>query len=335
MKVSLRKSIVRSQFVKKWHAPAGNRDYCGLLMKLLLPFSFFLLTLPSCDSAKADHHAEAESTQKVSTAVIQILPTSPVLADPALRTPNFIENEISSLSMGAVLNQALRDNQWEERKVELKDLRSALQVERLEGTDLARLTATGSEKLSGEEIIDGVIRSYLDIRRTNEMGMSQRLLKALDDELIAQSDLVQDYRKEVMILIQQYGIPYFENQPNFLGQAETVSHAKVHDKFQELRLEETLLKAHLSGLDEASKELAPLSEELKTVSRQVKAVQELVAQLEDQRIDLSLKQNAYQRAKDNYERALVLLKGMKLKQQEARVALKMPITPLIIREQPE
>ena len=63
------------------------------MSRSLLLIPTLLFALPSCDSARADNQSG-----ETSTAIVQILPSSLVLADPAIRTDNFIANEIASIS---------------------------------------------------------------------------------------------------------------------------------------------------------------------------------------------------------------------------------------------
>lgn len=294
-------------------------------------FPLLLFALPSCDSSQAGDHGEPVAGENVSTAVIQILPTTPVRSDPALRTENFIANEIASLSMGQVLDRAARDNDW---KLHAPSLQNILKVERLEGTDMARITATETGELEGPEIINGVIRAYVALRGESERTITEQQLKALDDELLALSDLVQDHHKELTVLIQQYGIPYFETQPVQLGKTESEMLEKARHKHQELQFEEVLLAAELAALDETSAEYRSLSKKLKTLSRQFENIGSLVDRRLDQTINLSLQQRQYQNARRAYQNALDLLDELKRQQMETRVALKMPVTPLIIRQRP-
>lgn len=120
--------------------------------KALLFIPIILLALPSCDSGFAD-----KSSDNTSSAIVQILPTTPALADPALRTDNFIANEIGSLTMGEVLKIASRNGKWEAFGADLSEIKKGITVTRIEGTDMASITATTVGSLSGKKIVDSII----------------------------------------------------------------------------------------------------------------------------------------------------------------------------------
>lgn len=303
-----------------------KRPFLPLLMVLLAvsPFHF-----SSCqeDAPKTDG--------KSSTAIIQILPTTPVLADPNLRTENFIANEIASLSMGKVFERAVRESNWDLEEADLDQLKTAFKVIRIEGTDMARITATSTGKVSGKEIVKALIEAYVGVREALEVDMGRRKLKALDDELIAQSDLVQDNRKELMVLIQQYGIPYFENQQNLLGRQELEALAHAKNKDQQIQEEIALLKAKLNSTKEESPEFELLSKRMNELVQQEAEIGQWVDDKKVSAIDLSLKQRQYHQAIEAFEASHELLTKMKNQQQEARVALHMPRTVVIVRQNPQ
>ena len=67
---------------------------------------------------------------------------------------------------------------------------------------------------------------------------------------------------------------------------------------------------------------------------QIRALSKITDERQDDAIQLSLKQSNHTQAKNQYEQARSMLNEMKQKQQETRVALQMPMTPLIIRQRP-
>ncbi len=300
-----------------------------MLKSLFAAFTLVLL-LPSCDPASEDDHTPSGKHQ--STAVIQILPSTPVLADPALRTENFIANEIASLSMGEVLRQAASKNGWKNRNIKVEDVQKSLKAERITGTDMARITVYSDDAALAKETVEGIIEAYIFIRQRTEVDMSERRLAALDHELIAQSDLVQDLRKDLTVLIQQYGIPYFQSAPNPVGQTELELFATSRKQLQKLKIESTLLKGKLRVLEGNQAEREKLVPQIEVLAAQIDALGDIVDDRQDDTVDLSLKQHTYQQAKDTYEQSLGMLQSMKARQQEARIARKMPLTPLIIRQ---
>jgi hypothetical protein len=270
-----------------------------------------------------------------STGIIQILPTSPVLVDPNSRTENFIANEIASLSMGEVIRYAAYDVDWGDQQVGPALLKKSFTVARIEGTDMARITANPIGDITGKKIVEAIMQSYVRGRKMQEEHLSHTRLMAIDDELVAQSDLVHDNRKELVVLTQQYGIPYFEDHPITLGKLELESIVESRRKLYSVEVEIVLLEAKLATTENGADLHNELSRKVNELTRQKEKLTVWVQQLKAEAIDLSLKQSRFNQAVEAYERSKDLLKRMKLKQQEARVALKMPQTVMIVRQKPE
>jgi hypothetical protein len=266
---------------------------------------------------------------------VQIPPSTPALADPAPRTDNFIANEIASRSMGEVLKMASKNSKWEASGADLTEIQKGINVTRIEGTDMASITATTVGSLSGKKIVDSIIQAYLETRKNIEFEMSQKTLDALDNELIAQSDLVQDHRKELTVLIQQYGIPYFvDHTPNPLGQAEVEMFTQARKELAELETKAALTRANLDLPDQDEATRKKFGDQIELLELQIRALSKITDERQDDTIHLSLKQSNYTQAKNQYEQARAMLNEMKQKQQETRVALQIPMTPLIIRQRP-
>ncbi|MFT6242912.1 MAG: hypothetical protein ACJAQT_005024 [Akkermansiaceae bacterium] len=252
------------------------------------------------------------------------------MADPALRTNHFIANEIASLSIGEIVKLTAA-----ELKLDYKDVSEALKVEAIPGTDMARITATSDQPGQAKAIVDKVIVIYLNTRKGIEVTQAQRTLDALDGELIAQSDLVQNYRKDLTILIQQYGIPFFEDVQNPLGETELEMFTASRKRLLELQIESALLKAELRALEENKTEGEKLLTQIEILEYQIDALSEIITDRQNDTVDLSLKQHTYTQAKETYLQSRDMLREMKDRQQEAHVALKMPRPSLIVRQQAE
>lgn len=93
------------------------------------------------------------------------------------------------------------------------------------------------------------------------------------------------------------------------------------------------------SIENAQKEVLVLKANLKTnlelVKRQVGKMSQMVDERAKGAIDLSLKENQYNLAKEAYEQSRALLREMKVQQQETRALLKMPRDPVTIHEQAE
>ncbi|YCM43483.1 hypothetical protein V2O64_19425 [Verrucomicrobiaceae bacterium 227] len=302
-----------------------------------------------------------------STAVVEIHSTRSYALDPLKESPNFIANEIASMSMGSVITVAAHGLQ-----IEPLIIRNSLKVTRVEGTDFARIDVTLDDQQQAQSIANEVIKSYITLRNSAERDRAEMQLVALDDELTLQGDLVQEHRNELTVLIQQYGIPYFEGDQSFqVGKAENQLYRQEQQRLQRLETEKQKHQAHLHVLTNAAPEkrlgiAAAINIPNNPVARHLKENQTLpegenhldqltailetnlqiteqeialaissVDKLQENAIDLSLKQHNYNQARNDYERALAFYEKLERRQQETRHILKMPKTLLTMHERPE
>ena len=170
-----------------------------------------------------------------STSVVQVHPSmiaiSPIGrsggANPgAMPTRNYMENEFETIIAAETLRMAADEidlpTRWDmEMEDVIENLKDIVQTDPRRGTDFIEITVRHAKPDDAKEIADAVSVAYMTRRKKNEVDRAERALEALDGELIAQSDLVQDNRKDLTVLIQQYGIPYFDGgNSNPLGATE-------------------------------------------------------------------------------------------------------------------
>ncbi|MFT6498379.1 MAG: capsular exopolysaccharide synthesis family protein [Akkermansiaceae bacterium] len=170
-----------------------------------------------------------------STSVVQVHPSmiaiSPIGrsggANPgAMPTRNYMENEFETIIAAETLRMAAEEinlpTRWGmEMEAVIDNLKNIVQTDPRRGTDFIEITVRHAKPDDAKEIADAVSVAYMTRRKKNEVDRAERALEALDGELIAQSDLVQDNRKDLTVLIQQYGIPYFDGgNSNPLGATE-------------------------------------------------------------------------------------------------------------------
>lgn len=351
-----------------------------------------------------------------STSVVQVHP-SMIAINPignsggvnpgAQMTRNYMENEFQTIVAAETLKMAAAKIDLEARwSMEMDEvvsvLKGVVQAVPMRGTDFIKITVRHAKPDDAKEIADSVAEAYMERRKQTEVNRAERALEALDDELIAQSDMVQDHRKDLTVLIQQYGIPYFDgNNSNPLGATEQDMFRSARHKladFQtqrdqiEIQIKELVgmdnqeLVEYAAGLDlpenqvtyyftqhreaiegrrtliaqglganhpdinaieeraegameyarkEAISLKAVLRTKLELVNRQVERMKEMVDDRQGDTVDLSLKQHTYTQAKETYEQSRAMLREMKIKQQEARVLLKMPRDPITLHEKPK
>jgi len=280
------------------------------------------------------------------TAVIQIHPTKPnfhttnesfIANEIATLNENFIANEIASLSLGVNLTAAALMGNWESQDIDPNNIQKNLVVTRISGTDMASITLHSDDPDQAKNIIEALIESYLVTRKKNEENRAKKALNALDNERRLQSDLVQDYRKELTVLIQQYGIPYFDggSDGNHLGASEKAMFQSARAKLADLETELALLSAKNEALERDEDEQAKLTLQLEVLEKQVPKMRNIVDARKKHAISLSLKQTNYTQAKEYYEQARRVLREMKKKHTEAEILLKMPRDPITIRQLPK
>jgi hypothetical protein len=201
---------------------------------------------------------------------------------------------------------------------------------------MASITLHSDDPDQAKDIIEALIESYLVTRKKNEENRAKKALNALDYERRLQSDLVQDYRKELTVLIQQYGIPYFDDggSGNHLGLTEQAIYRSSREKLADLETELALLRAKNEALERDEVEQAKLISQLQVLAKQVLKMREMVDAREKDAITLSLKQTNYTQAKEQYEEARKLLLEMKKQHSETEIRLRMARDPITLRQEP-
>ena len=297
------------------------------VMAHLLVMAFSILTI-GCgekDSPSGNHQV---------TAIIQIHPTE---SNFHTTTENFIANEITSLSLGTNLTAAASKSNWKPKDINLDKVQKNLVVTQIPETDMARITLHSDDPDQAKKIINDIISSYINQRKTTEEDRAKKALKALANERRELSDLVQDYRKDLTVLIQQYGIPYFDGgvTGNHLGVSEKVIFQSARAKLADLETELALLSAKNEALQRDGVEEAKLISQLQVLEKQVPKMREMVVNRKEDAITLSLKQTNYTQAKEQYEQARGMLREMKKEYMEQDILLKTPRVLITVRQLPK
>ncbi len=250
------------------------------VMAHLLVMAFSILTI-GCgekDSPSGKHQV---------TAIIQIHPTE---SNFYTTTENFIANEIVSLSLGTNLTAAASKNNWKPKDINLDEVQKNLVVTQIPETDMARLTLHSDDPDQAIKIINDIISSYIHQRKTTEEDRAKKALKALDNEKRELSDLVQDYRKDLTVLIQQYGIPYFDggSAGNRLGLSEQAMFQSARAKLANFETQADQIKIQIDKLVQlTSEELISYAAGLDLPQNQVTSYANQNRQAVDRMLDLS------------------------------------------------
>lgn len=391
---------------------APSIDYWQVLKNrygvILLTFLLVFMTASVITLVMPEKY-ESVSVVQVHPSVMAISPIGNTGAtNPGtMMTPSYMQNEFETIIAPETLKMAAQDiklpTRWDkDLDTVVTILENLVETTPRMGTDFIEIKVRHAEPDDAKAIADAVAKAYIERREAAEVNRAEMALKALDNELIAQSDVVQDNRKDLTVLIQQYGIPYFDDgASNPLGRTEQEMFRDARQKLANFETQADQLEIQIkklvelssddlisyaagldlpqnqvtmyanqnreakdrkldltaqglgakhpdivamdqraaSAMENAHREVISLKAVLQTnlelVTRQVKKMREMVEDRRGDTIELSLKQNRYNQAKEAYEQSREMLRDMKVQQQNARVLLKMPRNPITLHEKPK
>ena len=374
---------------------------------ILLTFLLVFMTAAVITSVMPRKY-ESKSVVQVHPSVLAMTPflrgsqTTPGSA----MTARYMENEFEKITAPETFIKAAEKidlpKRWStDMDTVIKTLEGIVVRNSISGTDFIEITVTHANPEDAKEIADALSEAYIERRNQAEEDRAKEALAALNQELQDQGDLVQDYRKALTVLIQQYGIPYFDGRSsNPVGQAEEAMYRQAQEKLDKLEQDRNQLQIQIrklidtpnddlirtaagldlpenqvttyytahrtaeehvdamiasglgpnhpevkatkhraaNALENAGKEVVSLKEVLETrlnlVDKQVERMEQMVREKKDGTVDLSMQQHQYTTAKEEYEQSRMMYREMSVKQQEQRVLLKMPRSPITLHEKP-
>lgn len=313
--------------------------------------------------ALAQRPTESTVVVQIHPAVMGIQPGNGILL-----TKNYMENEIESITAPATLEAAAKTLNLDLKndKEALTQLRKSISVSPRRGTDLLEIKVHHKDPTQAVTIANAVADAYMTRRNQSEKQRAEAALKALDKELTLQSELVQKHRQALTDLIQKHGIPSFDGTQHADSKTtspQAIQSLKAAPQEQKLRIAASLkipnnpvtapYQKYLHALEDADNlremyrskhpkmiEANARIKEARTLANQAllqlnllieKNLTDHPASKEDV-VALALKRHNYNQAKEDYEQARDMHHEMKIKQQEARILLKMPKTPVTIHE---
>lgn len=390
----------------------GSIDYWQVLKNrygvILLTFLLVFMTAAVITSVMPRKY-QSSTVVQVHPSMITMSPTGRgVQSNPGtLITARYMENEFETIIAPQTLEEAALaldlPGRWEEDLdkvvILLKDIVRATPKR---GTDFIEIVVRHANAEDAKDISEMLADAYIARRNRTERERAEKSLRTLDDELQRHGDVVQERRTALTVLIQQYGIPYFDGrsaspvglteeemyrkannkldtleqnrdqleiQINKLVQADTEDLIRtaaglelpenqvsdLYKQYQEsIRSRDNIIAQGIGvnhptvkGLDgtisnlmaDAREEVVNLRSVLRTrmilVDQQVAKMREMVDQKQQDTVELSMQQHQYNSAKEEYEQARDLYRDMKLQQQEQRVLLRMPRTPITLHELPK
>ncbi|MDB4354008.1 polysaccharide biosynthesis tyrosine autokinase [Akkermansiaceae bacterium] len=352
---------------------------------------------------------ESSSVVQVHPSMLAIAPTRGGAQQHSgtFMTRNYMENEFQTITASQTLTEAAEaldlPSRWDmdlDRTVKI--LTQIVNANPTRGTDFIEIAVRHANAEDAKDISKAITNAYIARRNRTEMSRAEKALEALDTELQTHGDVVNDKQKALTVLIQQYGIPYFDGRSSSpVGQTEEIMYQNAQQRLDQLEQDRDRLKIQIdklvktspeeliptaAGLElpenqvsvlynqyqEATREIdtstaqglgpnhptvvslrkrasnlmrdagsavASLKDVLNTrinlVDRQVERMKETVLNKKDITVDLSMRQHEYNSAKEEYEQSRDLLREMKIQQQEQRVLLRMPRTPITLHEYPK
>lgn len=239
-----------------------------------------------------------------STSVVQVHPSTiaitPFRGQSAVNpgsqmTAQYLQNEFETIVAPETLKKAAEmaqlPAQWEmEMDVVVGILKGIVETTPRRGTDFIEINVRHASASDAKDIAESVADAYILRRKKTEEGRAKKALAALDNERRLQSDLVQDYRKELTVLIQQYGIPYFDggSAGNRLGLSEQAMFQSARAKLANFETQADQIKIQIDKLVQlTSEELISYAAGLDLPQNQVTAYANQNRVAVDRMLDLS------------------------------------------------
>lgn len=390
----------------------GGIDYWQVLKNrygvILLTFLLVFMTAAVITSVMPRKY-ESSTVVQVHPSMITMTPTrSGSRSGPGtIMTARYMENEFETIVAPQTLQEAAEalglPGRWEMDLDEVVTvLKGIVKTTPKPGTDFIEISVRHANAEDAKDISEMIADAYIARRNRTEKDRAEKSLRTLDDELQRHGDLVQERRTALTVLIQQYGIPYFDGRsasPVGLNEEEMYRRASakldtleqnrdqleiqitklinadtedlirtaaglelpenqvsmLYNQYLESKRSRDNIIANglgpnhptVKGLDgtiknlmaDAREEVENLRDVLRTrlalVVQQVDKMSEMVDVKQRDTVELSMQQHKYNSAKEEYEQARDLHREMKLQQQEQRVLLRMPRTPITLHELPK
>ena len=239
-----------------------------------------------------------------STSVVQVHPSTIAITpfrgqssvNPGSQmTAQYLQNEFETIIAPETLKQAAEmaqlPAQWEmEMDVVVNILKGIVETTPRRGTDFIEINVRHASASDAKDIAESVAEAYILRRKKTEEDRAKKALKALDNEKRELSDLVQDYRKDLTVLIQQYGIPYFDggSAGNRLGLSEQAMFQSARAKLANFETQADQIKIQIDKLVQlTSEELISYAAGLDLPQNQVTSYANQNRQAVDRMLDLS------------------------------------------------
>lgn len=201
---------------------AGSVDYWQVFKNrygiILLTFLLVFMTAAVITSVMP-RKFESSTIVQVHPSMLTLSPTrsGSRMQSGSMYTARYMENEFEAIIAPQTLTEAGEAlglaERWEMDMDEVvKVLKGIVRAMPKRGTDYIEIRVRHANAEDARDISESISNAYISRRNRNEKTRAEQALRTLDDELQRHGDLVQEKRTSLTILIQQYGIPYFDGR---------------------------------------------------------------------------------------------------------------------------
>ena len=201
---------------------SGSIDYLQVLKNrygvILLTFLLVFMTAAVITSVMPRKY-ESTTIVQVHPSMITVSPTRTGnrMHTGSVMTARYMENEFEAIIAPQTLSEAADalglPARWEmDMDDVVKTLKQIVFAMPKRGTDYIEIRVRHANAEDACDISESISSAYISRRNRTEKNRAESALRTLDDELQRHGDLVQEKRTSLTILIQQYGIPYFDGR---------------------------------------------------------------------------------------------------------------------------
>lgn len=161
----------------------------------------------------------------------------------------------SEMNFQRVIERLNLTERWPNKAESMEDmmatLRGAVEVHRIEDTDLFRITVRLPNPQNARDVAHAIGIAYKERRESDHRKILKTHLEALQNEVRSQEDLVLEKRKLFETIARAVGTPYFRDQPESqLGTAESELLLEAQREHGKLKLKLALAEGELKAVRE-------------------------------------------------------------------------------------